>query len=70
MVPLAKAFEKELLQRLKRADATALLEGLGALEKGLLGTQPESAPKEPGPDHQSITTLPELPLFMASKPAR
>jgi DNA-binding MarR family transcriptional regulator len=70
MVPLAKAFEKELLGRLKRVDATALLEGLGALEKGLIGTRPESASQESRPDHQSITTLPELPLFIASKPSR
>ncbi|WP_425359538.1 MarR family winged helix-turn-helix transcriptional regulator [Borborobacter arsenicus] len=67
MVPLAKAFEKELLRRLKRAQATALMEGLTALEAGLLGSGAASAP---GTAHQSITTLPELPLFMASKPSR
>ena len=70
MVPLAKAFEQELLQRLKPTDAVALVEGMAALEGGLLGTRQASVKNAPPPDHQSITTLPELPLFMASKPSR
>lgn len=70
MVPLAKAFEKELLGRLKRTQATALMEGLTALEAGLLGSRARSVQQASEPDHQSITTLPELPLFMASKPSR
>ncbi|MGB3388910.1 MAG: MarR family transcriptional regulator [Pseudaminobacter sp.] len=70
MVPLAKAFEKELLRRLKRGQATALMEGLTALEAGLLSSREVSVRQASEPAHQSITTLPELPLFMASKPSR
>ncbi|MBN9222816.1 MAG: MarR family transcriptional regulator [Mesorhizobium sp.] len=37
MVPLAKAFERELLERLNAGEQTAIVKGVAALEKALAG---------------------------------
>jgi DNA-binding MarR family transcriptional regulator len=63
LVPVARAFEADLLERMDAGRKVSLLRDLAVLEAAL-GADMKSALRS----HQSITTLPESPLLIASKP--